>query len=55
VLLRDVAEAGESPCKSTTIDDRPGAIHLPGDDFNADGRLDFAALVNQEYESVDLS
>lgn len=54
-LLQDVAERGGSPrWELQTIDDRPGAIHLPVHDWNADGRLDFAALVSQEFESVDL-
>ncbi len=54
-LLEDVAERGESSqWQLRTIDDRPGAIHLPVHDFSADGRLDFAALVSQEFEAVDL-
>ena len=36
------------------IDSRPGAIHLPLHDFDGDGSLDFAALVSQEFETVDV-
>ncbi|MEX2175231.1 MAG: VCBS repeat-containing protein, partial [Pirellulaceae bacterium] len=55
LLLRNGATEGERPrFESETIDDRPGTIHVPVHDFNADGRPDFAALVSQEYETVDL-
>jgi len=35
-----------------TIDARPGTIHVPVVDLNGDGRLDFVALVSQQYEHV---
>ena len=54
-LLEDASERGESPrWELRTIDDRPGTIHVPVHDLNNDERLDFAALVSQEFESVDL-
>lgn len=53
-LRNTLAEPGGQPFEVHPIDDRPGAIHLPVHDFNDDGRPDFAALVSQEYESVDL-
>ncbi len=54
VLLKNVAGPGRRPrFKPEELDPRPGAIHVPVDDFNHDGRLDFMALVSQEYESVD--
>ncbi|MEK7467960.1 MAG: VCBS repeat-containing protein [Planctomycetota bacterium] len=34
------------------IADRPGAIHVPVTDFDADGRADFVALVSQETETI---
>ncbi len=34
------------------IDERNGAIHVPGADLNKDGRPDFVALLAQEFESV---
>jgi hypothetical protein len=53
--LRNILAEGDQPrFESHPIDDRPGAIHLPVHDFNDDGRPDFAALVSQEYEAVDL-
>lgn len=35
-----------------TVDSRPGTIHVPTADLNGDGRLDFVALISQEYEVV---
>jgi hypothetical protein len=55
LLLRNISSPGE-PLRfdRSSIDDRPGAIHVPVHDFTGDGRPDFAALVSQEYESVDV-
>ncbi len=36
------------------IDPRPGTIALPTLDFDGDGRMDFMALVTQQYETVEL-
>jgi hypothetical protein len=53
--LRNVSVEGAGlRFETTLIDDRPGAIHLPVHDFNGDGQVDFAALMSQEHESVDL-
>ena len=53
-LLRNVAGEGTSPrFTQEELDSRPGAIHVPVLDFNADGRLDFLALLSQEYECID--
>jgi hypothetical protein len=35
-----------------TIDPRPGAIHVIPVDLNHDGKMDFVALLAQQYESV---
>jgi FG-GAP-like repeat len=35
-----------------TIDARTGSIHVPPVDLNRDGRMDFVALVAQQYEHV---
>jgi hypothetical protein len=35
------------------LDRRHGTIHVPVADLNGDGRLDFVALVSQEYEVVE--
>lgn len=54
VLLRNTAETGEEPrFESEKLDPRPGAIHVPMRDLNGDGRMDFVALVSQEYECVE--
>jgi hypothetical protein len=54
-LLKNASPAG-APLQfdRLQIDDRPGTIHVPVQDFTGDGRPDFAALVSQEYESVDV-
>ena len=55
LLLRNDASPGRAPrFLAEQIDPRPGTIHLPLDDLNGDGHLDFVALVSQEYECVDL-
>jgi hypothetical protein len=55
LLLRNVAARGEPPrFEPEEIDPRPGTIHLPPHDFNGDGCPDFAALVSQEHECVDV-
>lgn len=35
------------------LDNRHGTIHVPVLDLDGDGRMDFVALVSQEYEAVD--
>ena len=55
LLLHNHSSSGESPrFEVRPIDDRPGTIHVPIHDVNADGRPDFVALISQEYEAVDL-
>ncbi|NLX98710.1 MAG: VCBS repeat-containing protein [Rhodopirellula sp.] len=54
LLLRNVASAGELPrFEAGQIDSRPGTTTLPVADIDGDGRLDFLALVSQEYECVE--
>jgi hypothetical protein len=53
LLRNEPLDDGEPAFKVEEIDRRPGAIHLPPHDLNGDGRLDFLALVSQEFESVD--
>lgn len=36
------------------LDIRPGTIRLPVHDWDQDGNLDFAAIISQEYEAIDL-
>jgi hypothetical protein len=52
--LENTAGRGKPPKFSPRqIDPRPGAIHVPVADLDGDGRLDFLALVSQEYECVE--
>ncbi len=53
--------AGESDHRTSdakvaidTIDHRPGVVRVIPHDWDGDGKLDFAALVSQHYESVEL-
>ena len=34
------------------VDARPGGIHVPPVDLNGDGRMDFVALISQQFEHV---
>ena len=53
LLLHNVAGAGKSPrFEQHILDRRPGTIHVPVHDLNADGRPDFVALISQEHEQV---
>jgi hypothetical protein len=36
----------------TTLDERAGAVHVPVADLDADGRVDFVALLAQQHEAV---
>ena len=38
--------------EASLVDARPGAIHVPPVDLDGDGRMDFVALVSQQYEHV---
>jgi len=38
--------------RARVLDSRHGTIHVPVCDFNADGLLDFVALISQEHETV---
>lgn len=52
-MLWNVAPRGESPrFEMEVLDPRPGAVHVPVQDLNGDGHLDFAALISQEYEQI---
>ena len=54
LLLENTAGSG-SACEflQRQIDPRPGAINVPVLDLDGDGRLDFLALISQEYECVE--
>ena len=54
LLLENVAASGRAPeFLPRRIDPRPGPIHVPVVDLDGDGRLDFLALVSQEYECLE--
>lgn len=38
--------------ESRTVNTQSGAVHTPVADFDGDGKLDFAALISQEWEEV---
>jgi len=55
VLLRNVAAPGQrARFQLDELDPRAGTIHVPVCDLNLDGRLDFVALVSQDYECVEV-
>jgi hypothetical protein len=54
ILLRQQdRRAGQLHFEPEVLDERPGTIHVPVADLNADGQLDFVALISQEHESVE--
>lgn len=55
LLLENKSQpSGQLQFEKTVLDRRPGTIHVPIHDFNGDGRPDFAALISQEFERVEL-
>lgn len=55
LLLENESERnGQLRFEKSVLDRRPGTIHVPIHDFNEDGRPDFAALVSQEYERLEI-
>lgn len=53
LLTQSGVKAGVPQFETTVIDKRHGTIHVPTVDLNGDGRLDFIALISQEYETVE--
>lgn len=53
VLFNDVSPTGERTFRDLKVDSRPGTIHVPVRDLDGDGRLDFVALISQEYEVIE--
>jgi hypothetical protein len=45
---------GDWKFESFVVNSQSGCIHTPVADFDGDGRLDFAALISQEWEEVHL-
>jgi hypothetical protein len=53
MLQQGVTPDGVPEFKTQVLDHRPGAIHVPVCDLNQDGRLDFIALISQEFEVIE--
>ena len=54
LLLENLAASKEPPrFEIKVLDQRPGTIHVPVHDFDGDRRLDFVALISQEWEHVE--
>lgn len=52
LLINETPAGAALQFRHQQLDQRPGAIHVPVLDLNADGRPDFAALFSQEHESI---
>ncbi len=54
-MLSNMSELNQPPrLVSRSLDSRPGYIQLPPNDWDQDGRMDFAAVISQEYECVEI-
>ncbi|MCY2985341.1 MAG: VCBS repeat-containing protein [Planctomycetota bacterium] len=54
-MLSNMSDPNQPPrLVARSLDSRPGYIQLPPNDWDQDGRLDFAAVISQEYESVEI-
>lgn len=54
-MIANMSEPNQPPrLVSRSLDSRPGYIQLPPNDWDQDGRMDFAAVISQEYESVEI-
>lgn len=56
VLLQNEGRTaiGDIRFSQIRLDRRPGTIHTPVADLNGDGRVDFVALISNEWEAVEL-
>ena len=52
--VRWMENKGNWTFESHTVNTQSGTIHTPIADFDGDGKLDFAALISQEWEEVHL-
>ncbi len=52
--VRWLRNEGDGRFSSFTVNSLSGTIHTPVADFDGDGRVDFAALISQEWEEVHL-
>jgi len=52
--IRWMRNLGDGRFESEVVNSLSGTIHTPVADFDGDGRMDFAALISQEWEEVHL-
>jgi hypothetical protein len=52
--VRWMRNLGDGRFESQVVNSLSGTIHTPVADFDGDGRIDFAALISQEWEEVHL-
>lgn len=53
LLLNQGGQGSDPQFIRQDLDGRHGAIHVPPIDLDADGRLDFIALISQEHETIE--
>jgi hypothetical protein len=53
LLENETTKEGQLRFVPHRLDHRPGTIHIPVTDLNADGRPDFVALISNEWEAVE--
>lgn len=54
LMTNDTFEGEKLSFREQVLDIRPGTIRVPVHDWNRDGALDFAAVISQEFECVEL-
>jgi hypothetical protein len=54
LLTNVTTDSNELKFLDNKLDSRPGAIRVPLNDWNSDGAMDFAAVISQEFECVEL-
>jgi VCBS repeat protein len=52
ILENQSADPAHPSFEKHVIDPRPGAIHVIPVDLNKDGKMDFVALISQQYETI---
>jgi hypothetical protein len=52
ILENNTTDAAKPSFATHIIDPRPGAIHVVPIDLNKDGKMDFVALLSQQFETV---
>ena len=52
LMINDTVDWSRPSFRLERIDPRPGTIHVPVCDLNADGKPDFVALISQHHETI---